>query len=429
MKIKSSRLSFVREPLAAPFGFKGAYLTELWQVIVDISTEDYSGLGLGVQSVLWSDAGIFSAYGQEEGNHLMLDTSRYALELLRGRELAYPPEMLSEIFPQVYAYAVERTGKANLRPTFVLNSLVAVDHALWQLWARKNGSENLPALLTWEHSCPLQHREEKLSCIPLASYNTPPRQILSLADEGAFLIKIKIGSDPEGDGDREKMLNWDMARLSQIHDLLKARTTEHSNSGHILYYLDANGRYDSPERLLRLIDHADFIGALERIVLLEEPFPEGNDFELRSIPLRLAADESIHSAADTFRLIEQGYSAIALKPIAKTLSVSLDILSAAHHKNIPCFCADLTVNPALVELNKNIAGRIDPLPGLKIGVLESNGAQNYKNWDKMCTYHPLFGTGYDFLPKGGIFRLSEDFYRHCGGIFTDAPEYKKHLRE
>ena len=42
----------------------------------------------------------------------------------------------------------------------------------------------------------------------------------------------------------------------------------------------------------------------------------------------------------------------------------------------------------MVDFNKNVASRIAPLPGMKIGVLESNGAQNYANWEKMRTYHP-----------------------------------------
>ena len=47
-------------------------------------------------------------------------------------------------------------------------------------------------------------------------------------------------------------------------------------SGKILYYLDANGKYDSIARLESLLTFAKEIGALENIVLLEEPFEEEN---------------------------------------------------------------------------------------------------------------------------------------------------------
>ena len=53
---------------------------------------------------------------------------------------------------------------------------------------------------------------------------------------------------------------------------------------------------------------------------------------------------------------------------------------AAADAGIPCFCADLTVNPIMIDWNKNFAARLEQLSGMKIGVLETNGAQNYKNW-------------------------------------------------
>lgn len=59
-----------------------------------------------------------------------------------------------------------------------------------------------------------------------------------------------------------------------------------------------------------------------------------------------------------------------------------------HDGNIPCFCADLTVNPILVEWNKNIAARLNSFPGLvSLGLVEINGHQNYKNWEKMMSYY------------------------------------------
>ena len=52
-----------------------------------------------------------------------------------------------------------------------------------------------------------------------------------------------------------------------------------------------------------------------------------------------------------------GYQAIALKAIAKTLSMTLKIAKVAHDHNVPCFCADLTVNPILVEWNRAVAAQ------------------------------------------------------------------------
>ena len=39
IKIKSTDIRFVREPLLAPFGFKGKYLTELWQTVVLLESD------------------------------------------------------------------------------------------------------------------------------------------------------------------------------------------------------------------------------------------------------------------------------------------------------------------------------------------------------------------------------------------------------
>ena len=88
------------------------------------------------------------------------------------------------------------------------------------------------------------------------------------------------------------MLEWDKRRLTEIHTLLKDRRIPWTDNGRIPYYLDANGRYDSKDRLLRLLDHAEKIGALERILLFEEPFPEEYEVDVSDIPVRLAADES-----------------------------------------------------------------------------------------------------------------------------------------
>ena len=78
--------------------------------------------------------------------------------------------------------------------------------------------------------------------------------------------------------------------------------------------------------------------------------------------LRIAADESAHTDEDAIRRIEMGYSAIALKAIAKTLSMTMKIAQAALERGVPCFCADLTVNPILVEWNKALPAGWHPSP-------------------------------------------------------------------
>jgi hypothetical protein len=131
--------------------------------------------------------------------------------------------------------------------------------------------------------------------------------------------------------------------------------------------------------------------------------------------------------SDAARRIDLGYGAIALKPIAKTLSMTLRIARLAHQRGIPCFCADLTVNPILVDWNKVVAARLAPLPGFSLGLLETNGHQNYRNWEAMRRYHPCFGSAWT-LPERGVFRADRDFYARSGGMFEASPHYEALFR-
>ncbi len=417
--IADAALDWRREPLNTGFGFKGGALTELWQVKCTLKTDTgLSARGESVQSVLWSDAAVYSIFGQEEGNCLMLFLTRYALSLLRGMELTDPTEMLRAILPSVLEYGRSITGLSALRETFALNALTGLDWAIWRLYRMERGFPDFDAL-TRPFTGYLQGRQRALGSIPLISYDTSDEVIRELAGTGRFIFKIKTGSNPGGRGDLSEMLRWDIERLSHIHSILGGIDTPWTDSGHPAYYLDANGRYDTTERVMELLDAAGSMGALDRIVLLEEPFGEDNLQDVRSLPVRVAGDESAHSAADAVRLMDDfGYSAMALKPIAKTLSVSLEVLEAAGRRGVPCFCADLTVNPAMVEENRRFAAGLSPIPGLRAGAFETNGGQNYRNWDRLCRESPSFGRDWTEL-RGGFYPLSDEYYKLDGMIWSD----------
>lgn len=418
-KIQTTVLHSQCQPLLHAFGFKGGSLTELWQVTCEITTDHgASATGEGVQSVLWSDSSVFERWGQHEGNRKMYALTAFALERLRGMPLEAPPRMLRKLLPEMIEYGKGLTENANLRTTFVLNALTGIDWALWKLYRKSQGFRSFEDL-TAPFTNYLHQRQSELGGIPLLSYNTTEEEIRSLARKGYFLFKIKIGSNPGGRNDLDAMLRWDIARLEQIHRILSPLDTPWTECGHPLYYLDANGRYDSVDRVRQFLDAAEAMGALDRILLLEEPFAENNLQDVRSLPVRIAGDESAHSAEDAIVLMEQyGYGAIALKPIAKTVSVSLEVLQAAGERNVPCFCADLTVNPTMVELNKRFAAGLSPLPGLKIGVFESNGEQNYVNWKTMCRQSPAWGEPWSLF-REGVYSLPENYYTNDGNIWKD----------
>ncbi len=422
IRISKVNCQYEKEPLVASFGFKGNYINELWQTIVLMESDrGCSCIGLGVQSVLWSDPKIFSSFGEKKGNSIMYKITEFAIEKAKGLCFYTPIDLMDQLLPVVHDYGKAITGDTDLRKTFILNALTPIDHAAWLLYSMENGIKNFDDMIPEFVQSSLNWHHKKLAAIPLIAYDVDTQSVSDILDKGYFFLKIKIGSDPEKDGDLNKMLEWDKKRLKSIHSLARKYATPFTDNRKIVYYLDANGRYDSKDRLMKLLDFADKIGALEQIILFEEPFPEGNDIDVSDIPICLAVDESVHSEIDALECIERGYGAIALKPIAKTLSVSFKIVKAAYDRGIPCFCADLTVNPVMVDWNKNIASRLSPLPEMAIGVLESNGSQNYLNWETMKSYHPCHAKW--TRVTDGTFDLDDDFYAYSGGSFNASEHY------
>jgi L-alanine-DL-glutamate epimerase-like enolase superfamily enzyme len=423
-KITVSKVSsnFEREPLIRPFGFKGGYMREIWQTVSYLeSSSGAHSIGLCSQSVLWSDASIFSAHSESGGNALMYAMTERALEMINGQSFISPVEVLDYLLPEIYAYGQKITSNPNLRKTFALNSLVGVDNAAWLLFAKENGIKTFDEMIPAAYKAALSHHHEKVAGIPLMAYTIPVEEIKAATDQGYFFMKIKIGQP----GTQEEMLEKDKARLTAIHQAIGNVTTAYTKSGKLPYYFDANGRYEKKETLLKLIDHARSIGAFEQIAIIEEPFAEELEIDVSDIPVRLASDESAHTVDDAVRRIQMGYKAMALKAIAKTLSMTMKIAQAAYERNIPCFCADLTVNPILVEWNKNVAARLASFPGMgDLGLVESNGHQNYRNWNAMMGYHPRKDASWVKVDNG-VYELTEEFYKASGGIFDPVPHYEE----
>jgi L-alanine-DL-glutamate epimerase-like enolase superfamily enzyme len=425
MRITNWRCGFEREPLLHPFGFKGGYLSELWQVAVVLNDADgYTGLGTGVQSVLWSDATVFARRREAGGNSLMLAITHFALEQAVGQDWSHPYELQSRLLPALVDYADKVCPGGTPRLTFVLNALVPIDLAAWQLYAAQNGIHNFDDLYPAALRPALSAHHERLAAVPLITYSTSVDEVRRLAESGCALFKIKIGADPDQDGDPAKMLAWDTARLTELHRELSTYSTFDTCSGRVSYYLDANGRYDHPDRVLALLDHACRLGALEQIALLEEPFAEEAGFEVGDWPVCVVADESAHSLEDVRRRLDQGYRGFALKPVAKTLSLSLQTLELAHRHHADCFCADLTVPPFLLEWNRNVAARLAPIKALRIGLLESNGAQNYAQWPRLINAHAC-SDGAWVTPRQGGFDLDQRFYATSGGVLESSPYYRQ----
>ncbi|MCE5251071.1 L-alanine-DL-glutamate epimerase [bacterium] len=422
--VKNTDSNFEREPLIRPFGFKGGYMTEIWQTAALL--EEESGLrkiGLCSQSVLWSDAAIFASHSESGGNALMYAMTEHALRTARGMTFTTPIDLLDMVLGDVYEYGKAVTGNPDLRKTFALNALVGFDNAAWLVYAEKNGIGTFDDMIPPMYRSALSHHHKELASIPLMAYAVPVEEIRDAAGQGYFFMKIKIGQP----GTQEEMLEKDKSRMTEIHKAIGNIETPYTKNGKLPYYFDANGRYARKETLLRLLDHARKIGAFDHIAIIEEPFPEEYEESVGDLGVRIAADESAHTDADAVKRIQMGYGAIALKAIAKTLSMTLKIAKVAHENGIPCFCADLTVNPILVDWNKNVAARLAPFPGLGLGLVETNGHQNYRNWEKMKGYHPCNGAPWTETRRG-VFMLDKDFYEKSGGIFLPSGHYEDMFR-
>lgn len=421
IRVQSYRFNFAREPLIRPLQIKGSSFTEKWTLVTRVeSAQGMAATGIGGTAVLWSDPAVFQTFSEAGGNGLMALLAEKAVQLARGRDFTSPLEAMDSLLPEVHEFGRKASGIPGLKKTFTLNALVSLDLALWVLWAREKGLKDFDALIPGEYRQALSHRPKEIVQVPTVSYNYPLRDLMNLVEEGHFFLKIKLGQP----GDPGEMVEKDGARLAEIHQALQEKGGVTPAGRKVLYYLDANGRYPDKDTLSRLLDKMEGMGMMDRVSLLEEPFAEEVKADISDLPVRVAADESLHDLESLEERIGLGYRAFALKPAGKTLSMSLRMAGAAHLRGIPCFVADNACVPLLVEWNKNFAARLPPFPGLPLGILESNGRQNYRDWDHMIADHPCRGAGW-IQPRGGVYLLDEDFYRTSGGVFLPPGGYQR----
>jgi len=420
INIAATQADFEREKLIRPFGFKGGYLTELWQVASRMQTESgFSGIGIATQSVLYADADLFSRHSETVGNAMMYDLVIKSLDHVKKTPFRTPPELLEKILPAVIQEGIKITGKQDLNINFVYNALVGVDNAAWLSYAAENRFNSFEAMIPEQYKKALSHRNKKIAIMYQIPYGMPMEDLKNAVKQGYFVFKIKSGAP----GSQAEMIQTDIERLSLIHQTLKDFRTEQTDNGKLIYTIDANARYEKKETLLKYLDHARKIGAFDQILLIEEPLNENNEESVADIDLRIGADESVHDEQSAIKRLDQGYKVMVLKGIAKTLSLSIKIAKLAADRNVPCMCADLTVNPILIDWNKNLAAHLAPFPVINMGMMETNGDMNYANWKKMVNYHPAAHAPW-MIPKNGVFELSPDFYERSGGIFDPSVHYQ-----
>lgn len=418
VRVKNVSANFEREALN-PYRFKGSQITESWQTAAYLESDSgIKKVGLATQGVLWSDSKVAAGHSESAGNALMYAMTERALQMMKGTTFTDPVALLDQLLPEVLAYGKKITGNEDLRKTFALNALVSVDNAAWLLYAAENKMKTFDEMIPAAYKPSLSYRHEKVASIPSFAVGTDTGKIKTAADEGYFILKLKTGSA----GTQAEMLEKDMAFMSAVHKTIGHYETPYTKNGKIPYYIDPNGRYEKKETLLRFIDHMKKIGALDQIAVIEEPLGEDNNDFVGDVGVRIGADESAHTVEDAAKRMEQGYSVMIVKAIAKTLSMTMKITQLAHERKIPCFCADLTVNPILVDWNKSVAARLSPFPDIAIGLQETNGHQYYKNWDRLMSYHPKAGANWTQTNKG-IYLTDKTFFEQSGGILESSQHY------
>jgi L-alanine-DL-glutamate epimerase-like enolase superfamily enzyme len=425
VRVVSVDMDLQREPFARPFAFKGSAFHEKWNLVVRLDDEAGTrAFGVGGLAVLWSDAAVFAAHSEAGGNALMMGTLDAALQTALGVDWETPPQLLAAVRPAAEAFARQATGRGEALPsTFVLNALVALDNAAWVLWARRQGIDDFGDWVPDNAAPTLAQRQPRIALTPAVGYNMPDEQVTELLREGAGVLKVKIGHP----GDEEAMVAGDIRGLQRLAPLLAGVQTPLTESGQVLLYLDANGRYRSKAALARVLQAAADAGLRERIVVLEEPFAADVEESVGDLGVPVAADESLHDPQDVARRHDAGYEAIAVKPAGKTLSVAFDMLAEATRHGMTAFVADNACVPVLVEWNKNVSARLPAFPGVRGGMMESNGAENYGRWAEMLAEHPRVGAPW-LAARAGAWSLDEDYYASAGGVLDDPEPYIGMLR-
>ena len=183
IRVKNVDANFEREPLF-PFHFKGSVITEIWQTAAYLEGESgISKIGLGGQSILWSDPKVFASHSASGGDTLMFAMSERALQIMKGNSFTNPIELLDELLPEVYAYGKKITGNPDLKKTFALNSLVCVDNAAWLLYAAENKLKSFDDMIPNAYKPGLSLRHDKVARILSFSAASDVATIKAAADE------------------------------------------------------------------------------------------------------------------------------------------------------------------------------------------------------------------------------------------------------
>lgn len=405
MRVMRGAFNLFKEEYLKPYIFKGDSVNGKWIAKTAITDESgVEGAAVGGFAVLWSDPGVYNSHTEMGGNIMMAACLEKAVNTIVNREYTHVEEAMDDVFERVFNYGKLITENEGLNKTFVLNSMVSLDLALWVLWKKLNSMGNFKEVfeekLNTKAVCANQ-----VAVSPVVAKNTGDEEIESLLKEGFFVLKCKMGSGCAED---------DAALFLRADNIGRNYSTSMTESGHISYVLDLNGRYKDKDKLKQLLDIIDKKSDLGKILTVEEPFEKPID--VSEFPVIITADESVFDKDSVDLASQMGYGGVAVKPAGKTLTKSFEMTLAAFANGMHTFVADNSATPEILEPNRNFASLLPPFPGLKVPLIEVNGFQLYKRWDFLVEEHER-KYGSRGKPVGGMLVQDEEYFKTSGGLF------------
>ncbi len=164
----------------------------------------------------------------------------------------------------------------------------------------------------------------------------------SAARAGYRVLKVKVGKDPSGDIER-------------------VLAVKEAAGDHVSLRLDANQGW-RPKETVEII--SNLLDSGVRLDLVEQPVPaddiEGLSYVTRELPVDVAADESLFSAADAMRLLSLRAADVLNIKLMKCggIGEALRICSAAEAYQIPCMVGSMLESRISVQAAAHLASAV-----------------------------------------------------------------------
>ncbi len=250
MDIVSMEWKIIRIPLKKPFKIALGTIENYEGVVVKICTEEYCG------------------YGEASPSPKIVGDT---VDTVVGALKRFKPIVVGSRLEE-YGKIMEELNR-NLRHNS--SAKAAVDFALWDILAQKAGMP-VRELLGGK-----KRRIETSLTVDISSVERSVKHAEELLSQGAKVLKVKIGLNPEED----------IERIREIRKITDARIRVDGNQGYSL---------SQAIKVLNAIDRYE-------IEFAEQPLPVGHEDELKLLreksPIPIMADESVHDSRDVLNLI------------------------------------------------------------------------------------------------------------------------------